>query len=178
MSDTVRPKITWRYQGRFSLVAKDIHDTAVEKGWWPEEGRNFGEVIANIHSEATEAWKEWVHGRGLAVTYYTIDMDKLPVNPRDHVLDQLAAKWARFQRYLKSDSSEFIHKPDQPSREEVRALVSAGILEPHGIPTELADIIIRCLDMMAAGGLDVDDVIEEKMLYNLTRAHRHGGKRA
>lgn len=38
-------------------LAARIHDTAVDKGFWPSppETRNFGEQIALIHAEASEA---------------------------------------------------------------------------------------------------------------------------
>lgn len=35
-------------------IAKDIHQNAVEHGWWDNE-RPFGEVIALCHSELSEA---------------------------------------------------------------------------------------------------------------------------
>ena len=185
--------VDWAYDGPMSLVARDIHNTAVDKGWWPEEGRQFGEVIANIHSEVDEAWKEYVHNHDLSETYYTVVDKKRTAliwdfehgitdneewGGRTHQLLTALARWERFQRYLTHDSSQPANKPTEPERDEIKMLVRAGLLEPHGIPTELADIVIRCFDMMDAAGLDVDDVIQEKMLFNLTRAQRHGGKRA
>lgn len=38
--------------------AERIHQNAVDHGFWPKEGRNFGEMIALIHSEASEALEE------------------------------------------------------------------------------------------------------------------------
>lgn len=37
-------------------VAKEIHENAVAHGWWDEE-RGFPEVLALIHSEVSERWK-------------------------------------------------------------------------------------------------------------------------
>lgn len=37
-------------------VAKQIHENAVDHGWWDEE-RGFPEVLALIHSEVSEALK-------------------------------------------------------------------------------------------------------------------------
>ena len=50
--------------------------------------------------------------------------------------------------------------------------------KPEGVPSELADIIIRVLDICAAYGIDIEDVVEGKMVYNDTRSFRHGGKKA
>ena len=50
--------------------------------------------------------------------------------------------------------------------------------KPYGFPSELADIVIRCLDLAGHLGIDLEQAIEVKMAYNATRPHRHGGKRA
>lgn len=39
--------------------AKDINKTAHEKGWYDNGPRNFGEVVALMHSELSEALEEW-----------------------------------------------------------------------------------------------------------------------
>lgn len=38
----------------FDAVARQIHANAVRHGFWPDNGRNKGEAIALIHSEASE----------------------------------------------------------------------------------------------------------------------------
>lgn len=38
----------------WNKLADDVHNTAVEKGWW-ETDRNDGEMIALMHSELSEA---------------------------------------------------------------------------------------------------------------------------
>ena len=49
--------------------------------------------------------------------------------------------------------------------------------KPCGFPSELADIIIRALDLSASMGLNIQHQVLQKMKYNTTRAHRHGGKK-
>ena len=48
--------------------------------------------------------------------------------------------------------------------------------KPEGIPSELADVIIRVLDMCGRYGIDIGKMIEEKHEYNKTRPYKHGGK--
>lgn len=49
--------------------------------------------------------------------------------------------------------------------------------KPKGIPTELADVIIRVLDYCAYAGIDIENVLEVKHEYNKSRPYRHGGKK-
>jgi NTP pyrophosphatase (non-canonical NTP hydrolase) len=48
--------------------------------------------------------------------------------------------------------------------------------KPVGFPSEMADILIRVFDLAGALGIDLDKAVAEKMAYNRTRPHRHGGK--
>lgn len=50
--------------------------------------------------------------------------------------------------------------------------------KPEGMASEVADIVIRCLSMMDELGLDTENAVRQKMVYNDTRAHKHGGKKA
>jgi len=52
----------------------------------------------------------------------------------------------------------------------------ASKIKPEGVPSELADIVIRALDAAGAWGIDLEAIIDEKLAYNITRGHRHGGK--
>lgn len=53
-----------------------------------------------------------------------------------------------------------------------------GLGKPVGIPSEMADIIIRTLDACEAWGIDIAAAVAEKVAYNKTRPYRHGDKRA
>lgn len=49
-----------------------------------------------------------------------------------------------------------------------------GVQKPKGVPSEMADIIIRTLDACAAWGIDIDAAVREKVEYNATRPALHG----
>ena len=49
--------------------------------------------------------------------------------------------------------------------------------KPLGIPSELADVVIRVAEMSHRYGIDLVTAIRAKLEYNATRPHRHGGKR-
>lgn len=48
--------------------------------------------------------------------------------------------------------------------------------KPEGIPIELADAVIRIMDLCAHCGIDLEEAIALKHKYNLTRPYKHGGK--
>ena len=48
--------------------------------------------------------------------------------------------------------------------------------KPCGIPSELADVVIRIADMCGQYGIDLDKAVTEKTAYNRTRPMRHGNK--
>lgn len=46
--------------------------------------------------------------------------------------------------------------------------------KPCGIPSELADCVIRILDMCGYYGIDLESVMLEKLQYNTQRGYKHG----
>ena len=48
--------------------------------------------------------------------------------------------------------------------------------KPLGESTEIADVIIRCLDYAESREWNMQELIKAKLEYNKTRGHRHGGK--
>lgn len=73
-----------------------------------------------------------------------------------------------------------IHSEVSEALEEVRAgqpltrVYQSDAGKPEGVPTELADIVIRVADLAGWLGIDLEDVIRKKLAYNATRAHKHG----
>ncbi|WP_207145666.1 hypothetical protein [Brevibacillus brevis] len=104
-----------------NALCKAAYNNAVEKGWY-EEPRSFGDVIALIHSELSEALEEYRRGKKFTEEYYCNE-------------------------------------------------------KPCGIPSELADVVIRVFDFCGSQGIDLEKAIREKMKYNSTRTQRHGGKK-
>lgn len=50
-------------------------------------------------------------------------------------------------------------------------------MKPCGIPSEIADVIIRCFDLAGIYKIDIEKAVLEKMEFNKKRPHRHEGKK-
>lgn len=50
--------------------------------------------------------------------------------------------------------------------------------KPEGFPIELADAVIRIMDLCGAMRIDLENAIDKKHTFNKSRPYRHGSKRA
>lgn len=76
-----------------------------------------------------------------------------------------------------SEALEEFRKGRRPNEEYLSVFVDAtDPAKPEGIPSELADTVIRIMDMCAYYGIDLEAAILEKHEYNKTRPYKHGGK--
>ncbi|OGR25928.1 MAG: hypothetical protein A2139_14190 [Desulfobacca sp. RBG_16_60_12] len=100
------------------LVEAEVHQTALDKGWYSKDKRNGGELIALIHSELSEALEAMRQG-----------------NPPAEHIEGFSA-----------------------------------------VEEELADTVIRVMDLAGYQGYRVGEAIIAKMEFNRTRPERHGGK--
>lgn len=90
--------------------------------------------------------------------------DKVPTT--DHVLAKIAL--------VHSELSEAVECVREGQLEETKE--ESG--KPVGLPSELADVAIRLMNLASMLGIDLEQAIRRKHVYNLTRPHRHGGKLA
>lgn len=73
--------------------------------------------------------------------------------------------------------SEFVYKSPRTGEMYKESELIGPIdptLKPCGIPSELADIVIRVFDLAGRENIDLERAIEEKMAFNKTRPFRHG----
>lgn len=103
-------------------IAKEAYENSKNHGFW-DKNRDFGEIVALMHTELSEAFEEYRCGKKYNETYYENGN------------------------------------------------------KPCGIPSELADVIIRICDFCGAHEIDIEKIIEEKMSYNKNRAYKHNGKK-
>lgn len=81
---------------------------------------------------------------------------------------------------LHSEVSEvleaFRNHHDFGSYYEVVPHSSPTIYKPVGVDSELADVLIRLLDMCDIWGINIYHAYIEKMEFNKTRPYQHGGR--
>lgn len=155
-------------------LAREAHATAVEKGFW-DGTRNPFEVLCLVHSEVAEA---------------TECIRKGQWTNEHHFISKPGVKYPNLRQMDGRRGYEVClgmrERPGYPGafEEDWRELTPALGLElgyevkPVGLPSELADIIIRVLDFAAQQRIDLDSAVIEKMEYNATRPAKHGGKLA
>jgi hypothetical protein len=62
--------------GPLNRMAAEVHQTAVEHGWWEGGERSLGDQFANFHCELSEAWEEYRDGHPLTEIRIHIDPKK------------------------------------------------------------------------------------------------------
>lgn len=63
-----------------------------------------------------------------------------------------------------------------PKPEDIEDMGKRIIPKPIGVPSELADCIIRIMDFCGRYEIDIHKAVKEKMEYNETRPFKHGKK--
>lgn len=92
----------------------------------------------------------------------------------DRINAQLVSSWIALVHSELSEALEELRTAKDPVDLDGRIDPDTG--KPEGFVTELADAMIRIMDMCGALGLNIEQAIREKHAFNQTRPIRHGGK--
>ena len=114
-------------------LQREAHAIAKDHGWWDTE-RTFGDCIALVHSELSEALEAY---RERELEAYT---------PPDDVIGQPGKLGTTRQPH-----------PFPGVGGYVNVKVST---KPEGVASELADVVIRVADMAEWYGVELDDAVE------------------
>ena len=142
----------------FECASRAIFLNNVAKGWWENPERNFGELMALVHSEVSEALEAYRDGDDIHdIAYEYPDYDMYEVRNGD---DEMVKRFGPTKdSTLQTDDGETV------------------LGKPVGVASELADVIIRILDIAEGLNIPVTQALIEKHQYNQTRAYRHNGKK-
>ena len=173
----------------YNELAKEIHQNAVEHGWWDEE-RSDGECFALMHSELSEALEELRNGHKVNEIYYHDKKPEgVPIELADvviRILDWAEHKGLDIERngeeskgiYRNSEKSDALIDGDFINH--MHGLLSQAFMDRNFGGTgevHLRRVITMIEEHLAAHGIHLYDVILIKMAYNKTRPYKHGGKR-
>lgn len=144
-------------------TGKHFYEGAVAKGFWDEQ-REPGTLLMLIVSELSEALEELRNGHGL-------NEARTVWHSTPHSTDMPDITW--------TSHGDFFWYGTERQREVTDAdyLAAGWLPKPEGVPSELADVIIRTLELCHAWGIDIDEAIRLKMVYNNIRGHMNGGKK-
>ena len=184
-------------------LQREAHAIAKDHGWWDEE-RTFGDLIALVHSELSEALEAYrEHGNTTNAWMELVDEDsddRIPVGV-GHELADVVIRVADMAEWLKVDLAQ-AREEDEDLGEDKQAYLEhrlSGNLDSFGewiaaihedvgdagyhqrnrsdnLGSHLVSVIWMVQEMAAHYGIDLDAAIEAKMEYNRTRSYRHGGK--
>lgn len=140
------------FKSEFEEMQAEVHDNSKAHGWWEESDR----ILAQV--EGTDAVR--------AIS-----------------INETAAKLALIHSEV-SEALEALRDGDPPSQKIGNREVTAYYV---GLPDkvralsqleeELADVVIRCMDLAGRHGLRLASAIAAKHAYNKGRPYKHGGKR-
>jgi hypothetical protein len=143
--------------GPLHQLAKAIYRINRDNGWFEGPERSVSDELMLIVGEVAEAHEEDRKGYSATHRYYTYSF---PATSGYGV--EIAGGEIRY--FLRGEEVPWSTIPPEYAK-------------PEGIPSEMADIIIRVLDFCHRHKIDIEEVLLEKLTYNTTRGHRHGGKR-
>lgn len=134
-----------------TTLANDIFEANAAKGFWDRE-RPLTETTMLIVTELAEAVEEERAGRP-AVWYRHLHGESfLPGDEDVVIMDGGTIHWRG-----DLDGAFNLNLP----------------LKPEGVDIELIDALIRLLDLLGARGVDVDELLAQKLSFNATRAPKH-----
>ena len=114
-------------------LQREAHAIAKEKGWWSQE-RTFGDCIALVHSELSEALKAY----------------------REHGVESWIVAWAA---HVSGDgvitTGDGMEVTDKPVR-----LGDVPTSKLCGVASELADVVIRVADIAEWYGVDLVSLVD------------------
>ena len=164
----------------FDSLVCVAHAMAIDKGWWEGE-RRWAECWANFHAEVSEAWEEYRCGR--MATWYAADAASVlrsgGVPKPEGFWVEIGDLMIRVADYF--GAAKYEQAWDEPEVDGVHwANVTAGVIVLHDLiaKREFDELIAAIEAFAAAHNVDLWSIIREKLRYNATRPHRHGGKRA
>jgi hypothetical protein len=171
-------------QTELNIIRDDVYRCALEHGWWETE-RSFGELLALIHSEITEAIQHVNNGRRVHEVYtYEGKTEGVVVDLADVVIRALdIAGYYKFDLSLYDEIEEAtgtdIHKDLLDLHSSVSNVLELARIhgqETNIVERSLAGLVKHTIKIADEWHLDLYNAVKNKAAYNWTRPYKHGKK--
>lgn len=138
---------------------------------WHDEGDRLRNDAGNVALTSSSFMGAEASGRPkAALRNYYITKLALVMSEAAEAVEELRNGHAVTETYYSGGEGEFLGSQDQYDAHGNRR-------KPEGVPSEIADIVIRCFDFADEAGFSLGEIILEKLAYNATRGRMHGGKK-
>lgn len=156
----------------FASLIPVAHAMAIDKGWWQDgiASRDMNEIIANYHAEVSEAWEEYRAGRMETWTNTDGKPEGFWVEIADLLIRMADSCGAGKHGYSQSKFPETFRF--------IRTIASDITAIHWLISVECESVVEYCLKFSKRKKVDLFAIVRQKLAYNATRPHRHGGKKA
>lgn len=169
-------------------IAKKIHETAVEKGWW-ENKRDPDEIFMLIITELAEAIEAdrkeaWVSVGDIEEYENRLYEGAVPIDQvfkvtiKDTVEDEIADAYIRCLDYLYHRYRDnIIYNSYEVSFKSDNFAVNVFQICRTIANRQIKDAVVELEALCIKSDIDLEWHVKAKMYYNSQREHRHGGKK-
>lgn len=129
------------------------------------------EDVALMHSELSELLEDIRDGKGLHEILYEQKVELPPT-----ILEQIVSF---VRKVVGSSQVGSVRRYETVlTTERAHTLPDGTVVlnKPVGAPSELADVLVRVFHFCGRHKVPLARAVTEKMAYNATRGHKHGGK--
>jgi NTP pyrophosphatase (non-canonical NTP hydrolase) len=162
-------------------LTQRIHKWSVEKGWWP---RPTGTLKAKLNDLRMLIVAEDRNLQRTVMINKEFQEVVLEIERLDAELKRL--KFFEKCALMNTEITEALEevRNGRGYRETYKSLAKAEVddpmvtSKPEGVPIELADLLIRLLDLCGEYNIDLEEAVNAKLIYNDSRPFRHGNKTA
>jgi NTP pyrophosphatase (non-canonical NTP hydrolase) len=165
-----------------SEIVRRAHETSRAKGWYEKEEKLLALLrrTAETPPSSGPVPSQADDDRVIARQALADGVSKLPERFM-LMVSEVAEALEEHRAGRRPDEVYYVCDPDcswsgRIAGEGRPCGICKGGAKPLGIPTELADVVIRVCDAAGRYGIDLESAIRLKLDHNARREHRHGGK--
>lgn len=166
MTESQNPPVTDQdieeFVRTFELLGEYIHQINTEKGWWDQEKVVRKQAIELLDTLLLAIPQDQVHkGSQIQLAY-----------------DKLVNIITLFTQRNDGELLCLMHSEISEGMEGLRKDLDSDHIPGYKmVEEEMADTIIRIMDYAKARQLRVAEAVFTKVMFNLSRPHKHGGKK-